>query len=199
LTTEFVEGDLRSLKGLLLSKSLAAIKVGVDARVSLVEHVRLVGASSLGGRSGVSAVIGGVASHMSTRVSTSVGAAQAGAVCASRAVSTGTVAGEARSASGGLVVGATAKTSGAARAIEVRVNTGVSSVGSTAAVGADTALGQARGVAGRAKSGRVTGHVLGVAASSGHASGVTGHVLGVRPNSTGSVAGSVASSAGGRA
>ncbi|KAI6749040.1 hypothetical protein HG531_007987 [Fusarium graminearum] len=195
LTSEVVEGDLRSLKGLLLSESLAAIKVGVDAGVGLVEHVRLVGTSSLGSRSGVGAVIGGVASHVRTRVSTGHARAVGASVGAGRTVSTGTVAGKARSTGGGLVVGVTTKTSRAARAVKVRVDTGVGSVSSTAAVGADTALGQARGVAGRAKSSGVTGHVLGVAASSGHAGasharGASGHVLRVRSNSAGGVASS---------
>jgi hypothetical protein len=188
LTSEVVEGDLRSLKGLLLSDSLAAVKVRVDARVGLVEHVRLVGTSGLGGRSGVGAVIGSVASHVRTRVST----AQTRAVSAGRAVSTGAVAGKARSASGGLVVGVATETSRAARAVKVRVDAGVGGVSSTAAVRANTALWQTRGVASRAnsggvasrtKSGRVAGQVLGVAASSGHASGtggVAGQVLGVR-------------------
>jgi len=71
---------------------------------------------------------------------------------------------------------------GASSAVQVGVDSGVGSVGSTAAVGADTALGKARRMAGRAESGRVARHVLRV-----------------RSNSTGSVAGSVASSAGGRA
>jgi hypothetical protein len=39
VTSEIVEGDLRSLKGLLLSESLASIKVGINAGVRLVQHV----------------------------------------------------------------------------------------------------------------------------------------------------------------
>jgi hypothetical protein len=91
--------DLRLLESLLLAHGLASVKVGVDARVSLVQSIGLVRSRSVRGRTGAGAVAGASTAEASTSTGTGrtvctggASSAQTGGVGASGAVSTSTMA-----------------------------------------------------------------------------------------------------------
>lgn len=135
---------VRSLEGLVAAVGLAAVEVAVNAGIKLVHHVRLVRADSVGGRAGTVSSAGLVEVFVAvcgTSETTSVSRSAMGGCGASEGTGAGVGAGVSTGVS-------SAVSSHVSAVVHVGVDTGIRSIGHSAAVRADRSLGETRGVSG---------------------------------------------------